>query len=438
VDISDRKARWFIVLSGLLCSLIFSASIPLLQADGLILGSDGIYYYVILRSFVFDGDYDYSNDFQLIDAPVIFGLTDEGIPRNPFAIGSALLWSPFFLIAHLASVLLVSFGIQVSVDGSGYIYQTAICYGTIVYATIGFLLTYEVGRRLFGSLVSLLAVLLMWWATPAIHYIVGEPSMSHGITLFTVSFFLWTWFPPQPTRTFVQWIGIGLATGLLLIGRWQDGILLVVPVIEQFWWIAKRRLVLGLALKELLVFALVVLVIFAPQSVMWHEIYGSWLTVPQGNDFFTWTNPQWLPTLISSRHGLLTWHPIFVFALVGLFPLWRHNKCMAIIVVSGFLAQLYINSSAEHWWADQAFGGRRFVSTIPLLTLSLAALLTTKQRSSYSRLVWSLCTILVIWNGLSFAQYRLGLVDKDAALTVREMTIDRLLLPYTLLERLLN
>lgn len=42
---------------------------------------------------------------------------------------------------------------------------------------------------------------------------------------------------------------------------------------------------------------------------------------------------------------------------------------------------------------------------------------------------------LVLWNGLSFAQYRLGLVSMNAALTFRQMTIDRLLLPWRLLRR---
>jgi hypothetical protein len=44
--------------------------------------------------------------------------------------------------------------------------------------------------------------------------------------------------------------------------------------------------------------------------------------------------------------------------------------------------------------------------------------------------------LLVVWNGLSFAQYRLGLVNRSEALMVREMTLDRLMLPYHVVQRL--
>jgi hypothetical protein len=102
---------------------------------------------------------------------------------------------------------------------------------------------------------------------------------------------------------------------------------------------------------------------------MWHAIYGQWLTIPQGSDFFNWTNPQWLPTLFSTRHGLVAWHPIFLLALLGIVPLWKHHRWLALVVLVAFLAQWYINSAASRWWADDAFGGRRFIGTIPLLTL---------------------------------------------------------------------
>ena len=125
------------------------------------------------------------------------------------------------------------------------------------------------------------------------------------------------------------------------------------------------------------------------------------------DSFFSWTSPHVLPSLFSSRHGLLTWHPIFLFAVFGILPLWKKNRVIALVILYMCAGELFINSAASRWWADDAFGGRRFVS-------------------------------LIVWNGLSFAQYRLEFVSMSEPLTIREMTIDRLLVPLRLLQRVLR
>ena len=85
-------------------------------------------------------------------------------------------------------------------------------------------------------------------------------------------------------------------------------------------------------------------------------------------------------------------------------------------------------------WADDAFGGRRFVSLIPLLTLPLAALLTRLKRNGPAVIILA----LIFWNGLSLAQYRLGFIPMNEALTLSEMTIGRLLVPVELAKRILQ
>ena len=71
--------------SGLICLLIFIATIPLPRVDNHLVGSDGIKYYAILRSFVLDQDFDFSNDFPLFDAsgPIV---AETGKVANPYLI----------------------------------------------------------------------------------------------------------------------------------------------------------------------------------------------------------------------------------------------------------------------------------------------------------------------------------------------------------------
>jgi hypothetical protein len=46
--------------------------------------------------------------------------------------------------------------------------------------------------------------------------------------------------------------------------------------------------------------------------------------------------------------------------------------------------------------------------------------------------------VLVVWNALCVLQYRFGRIDREGDLTARQMTSDRLLMPYTLLKRALG
>ena len=70
--------------------------------------------------------------------------------------------------------------------------------------------------------------------------------------------------------------------------------------------------------------------------------------------------------------------------------------------------------------------------------MPLACLIEDAKGGRTYRLLGLLLFALVVWNGLSFAQYRLGFVSKSAALTIQEMTVDRLLLPFELLQSLVR
>jgi hypothetical protein len=431
----DRHALRWLIGSGLLCLAIFLATVPLPRADGHLIGSDGFAYYAIVRSVALDHDFDFTDDYSLLGLGGGRHTTPTGVPGNRFAIGTAILWLPFFLVAHAIALGLAALGVPTATNGIGYLYEAAVCCGTIFYAGAGFILVYRTARRLFAVREALPATLAMWWATGAIYYIVAEPSMSHGPTIFSEALFLWLWYPPDPSRTPARWFGLGLAVALVALVRWQEGLIVLVPTVELLLAVRERPRRGNLSLRAA-AFGAGVVVGFLPQMVMWSAVYGTPLTIPQGSDFIHWLRPHPWQMLFSSRHGLMSWHPIFVLAALGLLPLWRRDRDLALVVAGMFVAQLYVNSAVGRWWADDAFGARRFIGLVPLFTLPLAALLGASSRW-VRRPVWlGVLLLLVVWNGLSFAQYRLGFVSMSAALTWREMTIDRLLLPWRLLRPL--
>jgi hypothetical protein len=100
---------------------------------------------------------------------------------------------------------------------------------------------------------------------------------------------------------------------------------------------------------------------------------------------FAWWSPRFWRVLFSPESGLLTWHPIFALALLGAVPLWRRDRTLAAALVVGVLAQAYVLGS----WYDSAqgrsFGGRSFVSCLPLFAAGLAALIDATRRALAAR-----------------------------------------------------
>jgi hypothetical protein len=433
----DRWGMRLVWLSGVLCAAVFLATVPLPRADNHLLGSDGLSYYSILRSVVLDGDLDFTNDYRLLGvAPQ--PLTPKGLPGNPFAIGAAVLWLPFFLLAHLCSLTLQALGCGVPATGVGPLYEAAVCLGTILYATAGFALTYGCCRRLSEARPALLATLTMWWATQAIYYVVAEPSMSHGLTIFTSALFFSLWLGLTPRSGSGQALALGLAAALAALVRWQDSVLLLLPLGLWAAWTLDRRMSVPDALIGAGTFLAAFAVGLMPQLWMWHGLYGQALLIPQGNEWMEWGRPYILQTLFSTRHGLISWHPVYLLALLGIPFLWRRHRRAAVGAALGFVLFVYVNGAVSQWWAGDAFGGRRCTSLVPPLTFPLAALLNRTKPGRSFRLLVAVLGGLVLWNGLAFAQYRLGFVSMSEALTWRQMTVDRLLLPWRLLQRVLH
>jgi hypothetical protein len=430
--------------------LAYLALIPVPRVDGQLIGSDGVGYYVYLRSLLFDGDLDFTNEYAYYSAAFPpQESTPIGRPANKYSVGTAVLWLPFYLLAHLLALAAAGLGLTPAPDGYGYLYQAAISIGSIVYGTAGFWLAYRAAARLFAWWAALAAVALLWLASNAIYYMVLEPSMSHMASLFAVAlllslWFFWLWLPaPATPPTLVQAALLGAAGGLVLLVRLQDGIFLLLPY-GMLLVCFGRALLAGQHaqarhwLLDGLLVAACTLLVFVPQLAAWQAIYGTWQEIPYTSDHdpaFYWLQPHLWGVTFSLFRGLFTWHPVYLLALVGLGALAQRDRWLALWLLLLLLLDLYIVAAWWAWWQGDAFGGRMLLNAMWVWVAGLAALLTWLH--ARGRLVPGallLGGLLVLWNGLALVQYRLGFVPMDAPPTLEQMTIERILLPWRLLQ----
>lgn len=395
-----------------------------------IIGNDGIGYYVYLRSFFFDHNLDFSNEFAHYgNQYVIVGYSPvTGLPVNGMPIGSAILWSPFFLLAHIVTLILQHFNSSWSADGYSPPYVIAICFASSLYGFLGLFLIYKMALRFFSEKSVFWSTLLFWLSSPMVFYMYLHPSMAHANSVFAVSLFLYLWLRIylDEKNSLTDWALLGLSAGLMTIVRLQDILFLLVPIICILVGTTGRSPLRNIS--KLVISLLFFMIAFLPQMLAWKAIFGSYFSGPESHqigskmDMF---RPNILWVLFSGRHGLITWNPVILVGLMGLIYFYRKEKYFALSLTVVFLAQLWLVGSWQQWWGAHSFGHRMFLTSAPLFIFGLAALLQYLFVQNYKKIIYVVGILLILWNfGLMF-QYVTNLLDRDGLTPFNQVIVNQ-------------
>ncbi len=391
-----------------------------------VIGNDGIGYYVYLRSLFFDHDLDFTNEFAHYgNQYVIVGhSTVTGRPVVGVPIGSAVLWSPFYIAAHYINLI---FHIAPA-DGYSALYVVAVCFASSLYGFIGLLLIYKMAIRFFSKESVFAAILIFWLSSPLVFYMYLHPSMAHANSLFAVALFLFLWcrIYLDGKNSLMDWIFLGLSAGLMSMVRLQDILFVFVPI---FCLIFKKPPETSFPCpRKILVFIICFIIAFLPEMLAWKGIFGSYFSGPQSEEVgahMNFLHPHIIGVLFSGRHGLLTWNPIFLVGIIGLIYFYKKEKSLTLSLVIIFLIQLWIIGSWRTWWGAHSFGHRMFLSSSPLFIFGLPGLFEYLFAQNYKKIVYAVGIVLILWNfGLMF-QYVTNLLDRDGLTPFNQVVINQ-------------
>ena len=183
---------------------------------GWAIGSDGLGYYAHLRSAVVDRDLHYANEFLEYNkfghgVPDPRQRTATGHVPNKYFVGPAILWTPFFLVAHFLTIEAGHLGFKIVPDGYSVLYQFFIGLGSITYGLIGLIMIYRILLLFFPGKESLFATALIIFSTNVLYYLTTEPTMTHAMSLFAVSLFAYLWIKDLGNRTYRSAALLGIA-----------------------------------------------------------------------------------------------------------------------------------------------------------------------------------------------------------------------------------
>ncbi|MBI3932615.1 MAG: hypothetical protein HY317_04310, partial [Acidobacteria bacterium] len=396
-------------------AVVLSAAFATGAAVGPEFGADSPSYYVYLRSAAFDRDLDFTNEWVHWDYR-LRRLTPTGLRRNVQSVGPAVLWSPFFLAAHvyvLADGVLG--GHRYAADGYSAPYRRSTALGTLTLVVLGAGLLFHALAARHGPGVALVAVVGASAASPILYYAFVMPTMAHGPAFAVAAAAVAALLAVRDVPSLRGWVLVGAALGALALARWQAVVFaLLVGLVAAEGLV--RRTVRPVFVAAA---AAAALLAFAPQLLAWQALFGRALTMPQGGGFVDWSSPHFLDTLVAADHGLFSWTPVLLVALLGLVAALPRDPLLHGGAILVLLATAWVNGGVSTWTGGDAFGARRFDAVIPLLALGLAVAVERAAALARRRPLLVPAAgvgLLVLWNVGLLVSFREGLYPEAAPL----------------------
>lgn len=383
---------------------------------------DGVGYYAYARALLIEHHLDFEKDWMHGNESFTMGRLDAsghvlpgeytatGHIADIWSIGPSLLWLPFLWLTHVGVLLCDHFGAHVAADGFSIPYVLTMALATALYGFLGLLFSFSIARKYFRERCAFLATIGIWWASSLPVYMYFNPSWSHAHSAFAVALFLWYWHRTRGERTIRQWILLGLLSGCMVDVYYPNGILLLIPLLEGITWYWRDltsaangpHAMVRLFVRHLIYVGTFVAALL-PTLISREIIFGSYLqTGYTPVTAWAWKAPALWNVLFSSDHGMLSWTPILIFALMGLIFFRRLDKPFATFVIVASLAFYGVVALHPDWDGLSSFGNRFFISLTPIYILGLASffdLLTHSWRERYAANLATCATaLLILWN----------------------------------------
>jgi hypothetical protein len=365
-----------------------------------------------------------------------------------------LVLSPFFALGHLATLILKTLGLDVVPNGLTWPYELFYCLGSIGLGITGLIICYKGARLFFSQTASVLGVAGVWFASPLTFYLSIESSMSHGVSQFLISLFLYICIATPWIKQRRQQILLGLLLGLGALVRPQDVLFMSVPILMILatiitdWrktdhpdtkpTLKPYQIAIAYGLP-LVIIALVTGLMQIPQLLIYQWQFGSFFNIPYLQEgaaegyhgSFHWGNPAILNVLFSGYHGLFSWHPLLFLAMIGLILARKRFPTLVWILFIAFALQVYLVAAWWCWWQGSSFGGRMFANCSFIFVWGLAALWDYVPSHRW-KIVGIVATLFFMgWNALLVLQYESAMIPSEAPVTMGQIVQNQLfVIPY--------
>ncbi|MCE3278216.1 MAG: hypothetical protein K0S44_407 [Bacteroidetes bacterium] len=331
--------------------------------------------------------------------------------KHPMGLSVAL--SPFFLAGHLTAKITGA-----SQDGYSFCYQNAVSIGVLIYLLIGLFYIRKLLIKTYSEKVVALTLICVVLATNLLWYSTVEGLMPHAVSFSLICACLFH---------FSEWLNTGTKKHVLLFAAVFGLSILIRPLaITLLLYFLIDAMVSKGGFNSLMKFIkpqfgiivlsiVITILIGSLQMMYWKYATGKWLYDVYIDEHFIFNSPQIIPFLFSFRKGLFIYSPIFIFAIIGLFRLYKiqRNVFWGLLVIMPLT--IYLLSSWWAWSYGISWGLRPMIDYYPLLSIPLASgfAVTLSKKKLVSFVAVPLIALFIAFNLFQTWQYKNGLIHYD-------------------------
>lgn len=283
-----------------------------------------------------------------------------------YTCGLAILYLPFFLVAHGVALIF-----HQAAEGYSPIYQFFISFGSLMYAFIGLFLLRRFLLRYFKDEIVAIGLAMLILASNYFDYASITGAMSHNylFTLYAALLICIDNFYKKEDR---KWFYlICFIIGLMVLIRPTEivsKILLVGWGLDSWSGLKERIIYFFKRIPMVVIGALCFMICPMIQIFYWKYVTGEWLVYSYQDQGFSWFEGHHiLQGLYSYRAGWLVYTPVMILSLIGITYLWIEKNKFRWPVTAFVLASLYFTFAWDEWTYGGSLGQRALIQHYPIM-----------------------------------------------------------------------
>lgn len=361
-------------------------------------------YYLYLPSFFYDDISKLHNFPQIMhayhpaDETGSAFLLPNGNYMMKYSMGMAMMYLPFFYIAHIWAHIA-----GYPADGFSFPYQVMISFGSLFVAMTGLFFARKSLLKYFDDQRTAIVLLTLVLATNYFNYVSFAGAMSHNYLFTIYSLVIWltiTWYEnPSWLKSFL----IGFLCGLATVTRPTEIIIVIIPFMwgMQLWkGVPERIHMLWLHRLKILLCAVAFAIPVLPQLIYWKTMSGQWLYYSYQDQGFSWRHPHLYFGMLSYKNGWLVYTPVMTLALAGFVFLFIKRRSIFWAVFFFTVANIYLVYAWDIWWYGGSFGSRAMVQSYAVLIFPLAAFFDGFRKKKMMTAFFGTAVVFCIWLNL--------------------------------------
>jgi hypothetical protein len=331
-----------------------------------------------------------------------------------YTMGVAALQSPFFLTAHLLQKVSGK-----EAGGFQFPYIFAVFISVLFYVFLGLYFLQKTLLRWYNPKVVLPVLMAVFFASNLFYFTSFNIGMSHPYLFFL--YCLLVYITPRFYDN-VNWknsITLGFAVGMISLIRPAEVLCVLIPVLYGIgnWggWKEKMQFVRQ-SRKFILLTGVIIMLVPFPQFYYWKTLTGHWLYDSYPGEHFNFAKPELIRGLFGFKNGWLSYTPIMIFIIPGLYFLWKNKNPNRLAISIILPLHIYIIYSWWCWQYTNGYGSRPMVETYGFLAVALgAAFNVLLQKKGSGILLYAVLFICIAQNIFQTFQIERGRYYSDDA-----------------------